>query len=152
MITLIMTLIMAILMVIMMMSLTMVSYLVNVISLIPTTSTSIQFMSFSTSRGNSSLALKQKIAILSKYKILQSVSFFCPPFIPLCSEAWDWVETPFMVPITGCMRWCQTHLKMKSHLCSSRAALGKASLLFSPRQTFFKPDLLTGVVNVCNTF
>ena len=49
-------------------------YLVNVISLIPTTSTSIQFMSFSTSRGNSSLALKQKIA-KSKYKILQSVTF-----------------------------------------------------------------------------
>ena len=41
---------------------------------------------------------------------------------------------------------------VKSHLCSSRAALGKASLLFSPRQTFFKPDLLIGVVNVCNTF
>ena len=44
----------------------MASYLVNVMSLIPTTSTSIQFVSFSTSPGSNSLALGDADRVFDK--------------------------------------------------------------------------------------
>ena len=39
-----------------------------------------------------------------------------------------------------------------TNLCSCSPSLVKAILLLSPRQRPFKPDLLRGVVNVCDTW
>ena len=47
--------------------------------------------------------------------------------------------------------WEQDQEAVIGALCSCSPSLVKAILLLSPRQRPFKPDLLRGVVNVCDT-